>query len=396
MAILAECPTCHTKQKVKNKVCKCGEDLDKAKRSKRVRYWINYVAAGKQRRELIGFSIEEAKTADGKRRTQKFENPRILVKIPEERMSFQQLTDWYCGLEKVKSRAYYPTLKYNLASFNEVFGTYIVSNIKPADLENYQAKRKAEGYSDSYVDHHIGAARNVVNKAFDNDMVSGETVKVFKRVKKLLKRNANARDRILSMDEVRAILTHAPRHTRAILATAFYSGMRRGEILGLTWDKIDMENRIIQLEANDTKDREPRKVPICGELFQVLKQVPRALHDNHVFLYKGNPVTDIRTGLEKACKEAGIEYGRFEKGGFIFHDLRHTFNTYMRKAGVPESVIMEITGHSTREMFDRYNTIDTEDAHRAIDQLGAFLQNLDQSLDQATQKAQKKDPPLRG
>jgi hypothetical protein len=45
----------------------------------------------------------------------------------------------------------------------------------------------------------------------------------------------------------------------------------------------------------------------------------------------------------------------------------------MRKAGVTESVIMEITGHSTREMFDRYNTIDEEDARNAIGQLQAFF-----------------------
>jgi integrase len=55
---------------------------------------------------------------------------------------------------------------------------------------------------------------------------------------------------------------------------------------------------------------------------------------------------------------------------------RHTFNTNMRKAGVPESVIMQITGHATREMFDRYNTIDAEDARRAIDQLQDYFQNV--------------------
>jgi integrase len=65
--------------------------------------------------------------------------------------------------------------------------------------------------------------------------------------------------------------------------------------------------------------------------------------------------------LRLACKKAKIKYGRFEKGGFIFHDLRHTFNTNMRKAGVAESVIMKVTGHSTREMFDRYNTVDESD-----------------------------------
>jgi integrase len=123
--------------------------------------------------------------------------------------------------------------------------------------------------------------------------------------------------------------------------------MRRSEILTLTWDKVDMARRVINLEAGDTNDREPRMIPICRELHDILKSVPKALHDDHVFLYKGNPVKSIKTGLIRVCRDAGINYGRFVKGGFIFHDLRHCFNTYMRKSGVSESAIMEITGHST-------------------------------------------------
>ena len=57
-----------------------------------------------------------------------------------------------------------------------------------------------------------------------------------------------------------------------------------------------------------------------------------------------------------------------------------------RKAGVPESVIMEITGHSTREMFDRYNTVDEEDRREAIKKLEGFFRkasvNVDQMVDQ--------------
>ena len=53
----------------------------------------------------------------------------------------------------------------------------------------------------------------------------------------------------------------------------------------------------------------------------------------------------------------------------------------MRKAGVPEGVIMKITGHSTREMFDRYNTVDTGDAVNATKQLEVFLASVDQNVD---------------
>ncbi len=222
----------------------------------------------------------------------------------------------------------------------------------------------------------VGAAKTVVNKAYDDGLVSAETVQVFKRVKKLLKRNSNARDTVLTIEQIESLMGALPHHTKTIMATAFYTGMRRGEILSLTWDKVNLEKKVIRLEAGDTKDREPRTIPISKELFPILAAIPRALHDNHVFLYKGKPVRDIRTGLIVACKTAGIPYGRFTKNGFVFHDLRHTFNTYMRKAGVAESVIMEITGHSTREMFDRYNTIDHDDRRQAVDRMSTFLTNF--------------------
>jgi integrase len=388
MAVLAECPQCHRKQATRNKACSCGRDLDKAKRSKLVRYWIQYrLPGGKQRKEFVGDSIEEARDADGKRRVQKREN-RIFDIKPEAKMTFQQLTDWYLGLEKVKARAYYGTLQINMDSFNSEFGNVIVNQIKAADLENYQAKRKSTGYADSYVDQEIGAARTMINKAFDNNLVGGDTLKTFKGVKRLLKRNGNARNKILPLDQFNLLLEELPQHTKAILATGFYTGMRKGEILGLTWDKVDLKNRLIRLEAKDTKDNEPRNAPICDELYRLLISLPSRLRDStqndYVFQYRGKPVKDIRSALKRACKKVGITYGRFAKDGFVFHDLRHTFNTYMRKSGVPESVIMEITGHSTREMFDRYNTVDAEDARLAIEKLQVYLANVTQNVTQAS------------
>ena len=134
-----------------------------------------------------------------------------------------------------------------------------------------------------------------------------------------------------------------------------------------------------------------RSIPICDELYNLLVSRPNRLHDsgqmNFVFQFKGQPIKDIRTGLRRICKKAKIKYGRFEKGGFIFHDLRHTFNTNMRKAGVAESVIMRVTGHSTREMFDRYNTIDESDTRQAVAQMANFVQSVDHSVDQGTKKA---------
>jgi integrase len=85
-----------------------------------------------------------------------------------------------------------------------------------------------------------------------------------------------------------------------------------------------------------------------------------------VFTYRGKPIKEFREGFNKALEKAGIE-------NFHFHDLRHTFNTNMRKAGVDQTVIMKLTGHKTLSMFNRYNTVDQEDATDAMKRLNLFL-----------------------
>lgn len=393
MAILAECPFCRRKQATKNRQCKeCGADLVKAKRSQKVKYWISYyLSNGKQKREPVkgkdvnAYSIEDAHKMHSKRVVQKAENQIFDVK-PDTKMTYKELAEWYLGLEKVKGLSSYWRVELSLKKFNSEFGDQIVGQTMPIDLENYQAMRKAEGKADATIDQEISSAKTMVFKAFDNGLISGDTLKTFKAVKKLLKVNSNARDRVLSKAEFEKLLSKASEHLKPILLTGYYTGMRKSEILNLTWDKVDLRNRVIRLEAEDTKDNEARNIPVCDELFSVLtaggQMIRKAEDESHVFLFKGKPITDFRNGLRKACKAAKIPYGRFVKDGFIFHDLRHTFNTYMRKAGVPESVIMEITGHSTRSMFDRYNTIDLEDIKHAVDQLQDYLQLSDQSSDQ--------------
>jgi len=131
---------------------------------------------GRQCRQAVGsfegldpFSIEDARDADSKRKVQKREN-RIFDIKAECKMTFKELSDWYRGLEKVKGLKYYPTIQIFLKKFNSEFGTKMVCDIKPVDLENLQAKRKKEGLADSTVDEEITIARTMINKAFDKDV----------------------------------------------------------------------------------------------------------------------------------------------------------------------------------------------------------------------------------
>jgi hypothetical protein len=207
MGVLAQCPRCRRKQAVKNKLCCCGENLDKAKKSNRVKYWIDYrLKDGSHHREALTkfddvnpYSSEDAKEALSKRVIQRKENKIFDIK-PESNMTFNELTTWYLGLESVKKLHSYFQVSNSLRKFNLEFGNRKAKDIKPSELDNYKAKRKASGSAESTIDQEIGGAKTVVTKAFFDRMVDDDTYKNFKPVKKYLtgkRKNSNARDRVL-------------------------------------------------------------------------------------------------------------------------------------------------------------------------------------------------------
>jgi len=390
MAIMQECPVCHKKQKTSNKRCSCGEDLDKAKSSQRVRYWISYYTPkGKKRIEAVGkfedldpYSITDAKDALSKRMVDRRERPEMFDTPPQGDMTFKQLADWFLPLEQKRVTAgeitadYLKVKEINLSAFNAEFGDKVVNKIRSQDLNNYKALRKAADKSDSYIDQEIGAAKSMINTANENKKVGGDTVMVFKNCKKLLKKGSNRRDTVLTYPQYKSLYAAVPEHLKAIVATAFWTGMRLGEILKLTWDKVDLTARLISLGPEDTKEKKAKKVPIAKTLRTILMQLPGRGANGYLFLFKGKAISDIRTGFIAGCKEAGIHYGR--KGGFVFHDLRHTAKTYLRKAGVDRNIRMVIFGHTDgNDMDSRYDKVDEGDLIDAIDRVESYLQEIE-------------------
>jgi len=101
------------------------------------------------------------------------------------------------------------------------------------------------------------------------------------------------------------------------------------------------------------------------DLFTKLVKV-RHIGHRHVFTYQGKPIKRIFHSFQRGYVAAGLT-------DFRFHDLRHTFNTNMCKAGVDRGVIMKITGHKVMSIFERYNTADAKDARTALKRLDEFL-----------------------
>ena len=386
MAILAECPRCHRKQSIRNKACKCGSNLDTAKKNKKVFYHIVYRVDGKQIwRSLSSFenvqanSLEDAKTIEGAFLKAKKENRLDIFDIqPEATMTFKELSKWYLKQPKDRNRSLWRTeIALNKINESEI-GNMIVKEIKREHLENYKARR-SEAVKPATVDQEIGAAKSVINLAFENDLVTSKTYKAFRGVKKTLKAGSNTRKGTISIEDYEALIEGCPKHVSQIVATGYHTGMRLGEILPLVWLKIDMKERFINLDAKDTKEGLSKRVPISEGLHSLLKSIPRHIHNPHVFLYKGEPVSDIRTGLKKGCEKAGIDYGRYK--AFTFHTLRHTFKTDCRRAGISDHVSEAIMGHSDgNSMSKRYDDVSDRDRLEAVNKLEACRASVRQTV----------------
>jgi integrase len=283
---------------------------------------------------------------------------------------FRELADWYLGLPRVKQKRSYDQDVSRMTTLKEEFGNFNAREIKPAMIEAFQhnllkrrCRRGVKSYAPATTNRFLEIMKRIYNLALREDMVEkNPCLKVTK-----LPEN-NRRDRVISHAEFQALIAALPKYAADIVTTAYYTGMRAGEIFNLTWKKVKLEEGYIDLLATDTKTSEPRRIPLNGALrglFANLRKVRHLKHDR-VFTYQGNPVRNIKRSFQSACRAAEIE-------DFRFHDLRHTFNTNMRKAGVDRSVIMKITGHKTMSMFERYNTVDGDDAIEACKRLDAFL-----------------------
>jgi integrase len=122
------------------------------------------------------------------------------------------------------------------------------------------------------------------------------------------------------------------------------------------------------------KTQEGRRIPLIKELTALLKASTIYLTLDgqrvlFVFTYHGKPTRAVRKAFETACRRAEIS-------GVVFHVLRHTFVTNMRRAGVDYFRTMAITGHQTIDVFKRYHTIDHDDLSHAVTQLDTYMDTM--------------------
>lgn len=239
-----------------------------------------------------------------------------------------------------------------------------IKSLWSPDLRLYQVERQNEGASPATVNKELSVLSRMFGVLIELQLVESNPCRLTKK----LSEKSGERQVYISFEDFQRILEHLPTWFVTIAQTAYYTGMRRGEIVGLTRRQVDLKRRIITLQSQDTKERKAKRIPIHRELVPILAEVMKvqAIGTDNIVLHNGEPVThrdQMRWCWErKACK-AGIEPTP------RFHDLRATWRTNARRSGMHPEIEKAIMGHAdrSRSVHERYGTISDQELIAAID-----------------------------
>lgn len=155
------------------------------------------------------------------------------------------------------------------------------------------------------------------------------------------------RIRWLPPDSARHLLEELPDHLRDAVLFALATGLRHSNVAGLKWDQVDLRRRVAWVYADQTKNGEDLSISLNDVAMEVLRR-RKGMHSRYVFTYRGRPVARLNsTAFGNALKRAGIE-------NFRWHDLRHTWASWLVQEGVPLFALQEMGGWKTAAMVRRY------------------------------------------
>ncbi|ECI9298909.1 tyrosine-type recombinase/integrase [Salmonella enterica subsp. enterica serovar Schwarzengrund] len=186
----------------------------------------------------------------------------------------------------------------------------------------------------------------------------------------------NKRIRWLEPHEAKRLIDECPEPLRSVVKFALATGLRRSNIINLEWQQIDMQRRVAWVNPEDSKSNRAIGVALNDTACKVLRgQIGK--HHKWVFVHTKEGIrpdgsktptirkmrVDDQRAWNAACRRAGIE-------DFRFHDLRHTWASWLIQSGVPLSVLQEMGGWESIEMVRRY-------AHLAPNHLTEHARQID-------------------
>ena len=269
-----------------------------------------------------------------------------------QRYKTEKIASLKCGQARARQLAWWESHIGNMKLF-EVMPTHIADCLRL--LEEHEPDERPRGPATINRYHSsIGAVFNQAHKKW-HWMPSNPSRDVLRH------EEGKGRVRWLDERERNALLESCKESSweglYPLILLALATGARQGELLGLTWDSVDLKAGKAYLDS--TKSGERRTLPIRGPALEVLRAYSKVRRLDSQFVFPsvdGKAAFSFRPHWDDAIERAGIE-------DFRFHDLRHTTASYLAMNGATLIEIADILGHKTLEMVRRYAHL--ADSHKA-------------------------------
>lgn len=279
---------------------------------------IDFTINGRRVREGISTNKRLAEMVLAKRMAEAIEG-RYFNKRNVGRMPFSEFAEKYLK-EVVPLMRSVRSESIRVRRWVRDLGSKPLGQITRAELEAWQREARLK-CKPSTVNRELGRLRHMLNRAVDSGQLEESPMEGLKFL-----RENNARQRYLSLEECECLIQAciSPR-VQAIVMIALHTGMRLGEILNLRHCDLDFRSGLILIP--DSKNGEPRHLPMDSTVASLLTGYPRHLGSELVFANKsGGRFLEIRGGFKNACRRAAIS-------DLHFHDLRHTFASHWMMTG---------------------------------------------------------------
>ena len=274
----------------------------------------------------------------------------------EKKYTFGELIEKYSSYTDGRLRSH-SRLKSFIKKLLKTFGNIILDDFNLILIENMQSEIIKNNLSIAYANRLTAILKRMFTKALDWEMIGEETLKKIRAVK-LIKGEVK-RLRYLSEDEAQRLIDNCDNNLKHIVITALNTGMRKSEILRLTWDRVDSKNRLILLDK--TKNGERREIPINDTLYNIFSGIIRNIKSDYVFYNPKTlkPFDNLKKSFAAALKKSHIM-------DFRFHDLRHTFASWLVMRGVDLATVRDLMGHKDITMTLRYSHLSQSHVKNAV------------------------------
>ncbi|HXJ14121.1 MAG TPA: tyrosine-type recombinase/integrase [Candidatus Limnocylindrales bacterium] len=235
-------------------------------------------------------------------------------------------------------------------------------------VEAFKAKRREEGAGPAMINRSLQCLRRMLRLAHKQNRIT--------RVPYIgLLKEPPARKGFLERGKFAELLGALPGYLRPLVTFLYWCGVRLGEAQQIQWGQVKLGGAqpCILLQEEQTKSGDARVVPLPAVLVNMLAPMQAS---PEVLVFDS---TNLRTEWARACAAVGLGtlvertsangYPWQQYSGLKVHDLRRSAVRNLRLAGIPEGVAMKISGHKTRDVFDRYNIVDANDVAEAMRQV---------------------------